>query len=75
MRDACVSLTLGAGTWDGSASSCHSCHSPFPSRLGCQPHTGKVEPLDGTLEKEDGTQSSGRDLSRVEGRVTCRLLR
>lgn len=22
---------------------------PFPSRLGCQPHTGKVEPLDGTI--------------------------
>lgn len=34
------------------------CHLPFPSRLGRQPHTGEVEPLDGTLEKADGTQRS-----------------
>lgn len=49
------SLTLGIGTWDGPASSCHNCHSPFPSRLGCQPHTGEVKPLNGTLENADGS--------------------
>lgn len=74
VRQAESKRSLGArshtGHWDSPASSCHSCHSPFPSRLGCQPHTGKVEPLNGTLEKEDGRQSSGRDLSRVEGRAT-----
>lgn len=35
-------------------------HSPLPPRLGSQPNTGKVEPLNGTLEKEeDGRSRSG----------------
>lgn len=34
-----------------------SSHSPLPPRLGGQPHTGKMEPLDGTLGKEEDGRS------------------
>lgn len=51
-------------------------HSPFPPGLGCQTHTGKVEPLDGTLEKEeDGGQRSGtRAGQRKEKKPPYRFL-
>lgn len=67
------SLTLGIGTWDGPASSCHNCHSPFPSRLGCQPHTGEVKPLNGTLENADGSVIR-KGPEQGGGRATHRLL-
>lgn len=35
---------------------------PFPSRLGCQPHTGKVEPLDGTIRVVTANHLSIGDL-------------
>lgn len=42
-------------------------HSPFPPRLGCQPHTGKVEPLDGTLEKMEAAEvKAGWDRGKKE---------
>lgn len=37
-------------------------HSPFPPRLGGQPHTGKVEPLDGTIRVVTANHLSIGDL-------------
>lgn len=35
---------------------------PFPSRFGCQPHTGEVEPLDGTIRVVTANHLSIGDL-------------
>lgn len=50
----------------GQSSSDLSAHSPFPPRLGGQPHAGKVEPLNGALEKEDGGGAEGRGQAGAE---------
>lgn len=46
-------------------------HSPFPPRLGCQPHTGKVKPLDGTLGKGKAQvrHRTGRGRAGREGKT------